>query len=153
MWSMPLAFMYAAHARGAVGGTVVAHDLLDADPAVREPEDRPLEEPDGGRGPFVGEDLDVGQTSGVVDRDVDGLPAGATVVAARASAPGPVARPVEPAEFLDIDMHQLAGVAAAVPVGRLGWPELEEAVQPQAAQNRTHRRGRHRQGGRDLGTG
>ena len=37
--------------------------------------DRATEKPDGGDRLLVGEDFDVGQASGVVDRDVDELPA------------------------------------------------------------------------------
>ena len=45
------------------------------DAAVGEPGDRSFEEPDGGDGAFVGEDLDVGEAGGVIDADVDGFPA------------------------------------------------------------------------------
>ena len=61
--------------RGAVGGAVVGDQPLDGDAVAGVVRDRAAQEPDRGGGLLVGEDLDVGQAGGVVDRDVHELPA------------------------------------------------------------------------------
>jgi transposase len=61
---------------GAVAGSVVGEAALNADPHALEPGRRPLQEAGGGRALLVGQDLRVGQAGGVIDADVDELPAG-----------------------------------------------------------------------------
>ena len=61
---------------GAVGGAVVGHDPLDGDVVAGVEGDGSFEELDGGGGFLVAVDFDVGQAGGVVDADVDELPAG-----------------------------------------------------------------------------
>jgi hypothetical protein len=58
-----------------------------------------------------------------------------------------------PRELLDVDVQQLAGVAALVAVGQLGRLEPAELAQPDAQQHRRDRRERHPQTQRDLGAG
>jgi hypothetical protein len=55
---------------GAVIGAVARVHPFDDDPVLSEPGHRSFQEPDGRRGPLVVEDLDVGQTGGVIDADV-----------------------------------------------------------------------------------
>ena len=75
-------------------------------PLAGETGDGLLQEPLGGDGTFVVEDLDVGEAGGVVDGDIDELPADAAVaVAARAATGGPVTSDVEPAQLLHVDVQ------------------------------------------------
>ena len=137
---------------GAIPGAVVGHDALNVDAAGGEPTERSAQEPDTTRRAFVVEDLDVGQPGGVVDGDVAVLPAH-PAVAALASAGHPVPRRTEPPKLLDVDVDQLAGMAAAITVGRLGRLETAEAVQAQTHQDRPHRGDRHVQPCRDARRG
>ena len=59
----------------AVGATVVGDQPLGGDAIAGKVRDGAMKESDGGDRFLVGEDLDVGQAGGVVDRDVDVLPA------------------------------------------------------------------------------
>ena len=123
---MPSSRQASAWMRRAVGGAVVGHHALDLDAVGGVEGDRAAQERDRGRGLLVGEDLDVGQAGGVVDADVHELPA------ARCRARRRVARrgvwlalcrvtrcpaPRDPAELLDVDVDQLAGMRGA----RSGW--------------------------------
>src|ERR671929_200054 len=87
----------------------------------------------------------VRQARAVVDGDVDVLPAGLAaalaggvglgrVVAALAghAVPGAV---LDAPELLDVDVDQLAGMAALVAVGRLGRLEPRELAQPDPGQD------------------
>jgi hypothetical protein len=58
---------------GAVGGTVVAEDLVDGETSIREAADRALQEADRVRSVFLVEDLDVRDAAVVVHGDVRGL--------------------------------------------------------------------------------
>jgi hypothetical protein len=62
---------------GAVGAAVVGHQPPDPDPVAPVEGDRPAQEGDAGPRLRVAQDLDVGQAGGVIDADVDELPAGA----------------------------------------------------------------------------
>src|SRR3954447_13172422 len=115
--------------RRAVGRAVIRQQALDGDAVGGIEGDRALEEPDRGRGLLVGEDFDVGQPGGVVDADVHVLPADLAlalaggvgcgrVAAALAGHPVPGAA-LDPAELLDVDVQQLAGVTALIAVRRL----------------------------------
>jgi hypothetical protein len=86
-----------------------------------EPADRALQEAADGLGAFVLEHLGVGQPGAVVDADVHELPARAAGWApAPASLAGdPVPDAGDPAEFLDVDVDQLAWHRALVAVLRL----------------------------------
>jgi len=135
---------------GAVAGAVVGHDPLDAHALGGEPGDGATEEPDAGGALLIVEDLDVGEAAGVIDGDVHDVPPGpiGAPVAALA-AMGGQAGTVEPAELLDVDVDQLAGVAAAVPVRGLGWFQPGQTVQALAAEHRADRGGGHAELGRD----
>jgi hypothetical protein len=95
-----------------------------------EPGQGSLEEPDGGHGPLVGEDFDVGQPGGVIDADMDGFPAGPVGVASWSLTEGPFAGLGEPAELLDVEVDQLAGMAAAVAVGGSTGPSFQSRFRP-----------------------
>jgi len=113
--------------------------------------DGSLQEPDAGPAGFVAEDLEVRDAAAVVDRDVDVFPTGvAGAVITGAAAGDAMTGRLEPAELLDVDMDELAGVASAVAIRRLDRIQARPAVQPETGQHRTHRRGRHPQLGRDA---
>jgi hypothetical protein len=59
----------------AVGRAVVGHDALDGDAMAVEPGERALEEGDGAGLLLIGQDLAVGKPCGIVDHDVQNLPA------------------------------------------------------------------------------
>ena len=61
--------------RGTVGATVVGEQALDPHPVAPEEVDGAAQEADRGARLLVLQDLDVGQACGVVDADVDELPA------------------------------------------------------------------------------
>jgi len=100
----------------------------------------------------------------VVDRDVyelpaDGLPAFAVavdtrrvVMLAQAVADALAGAALDPAEPLDVDVHELAGARALV-ADRLLEPDPTEPAQPQAAQDARDGRERHPQRLGDLGRG
>ena len=80
-----------------------------------------LEEGDGALLPLVGQDLREGDARGIVDADVDELPADAADAGlAGAVAGDAVADALEAAELLDVDVDQLAGMLALVAAHRLG---------------------------------
>ena len=129
----------AGAAKGAadIGRAVVGHHPLDGDAQAGEPGDGALEEGDGTFLALVGQDLGVGKAGGIVDADMQEVPADA------AAALGPVAGDavadaVDPAELLDVEVDQLAGPCPLVAEDlRLGVERLEptEAV---AAQDQAH---------------
>ena len=104
---------------GAVGGAVVAHHAFGADAVAAEEGQRAAQEADRGRRLLVGQHLGVGQTSRVVDRDVDELPADlasaqpGTVGLGRIPAPlaghAVTGAALEPAELLDVNMISSPG--------------------------------------------
>jgi hypothetical protein len=61
--------------RGAVGRAVVGQDALDGHAMARVERDRAVQKPNGGCGRLVAENLGVGQAAGVIDGDMDGVPA------------------------------------------------------------------------------
>src|SRR6185503_18353267 len=97
--------------------------------------------------------FDVGESGGVVDADVHGFPARAEGASSGTTASDSVSGTVEAAKFLDVEVHELAGMSAAVTVRWFRWPELPEPVQPEPCEYRTHRRDRHVERRRDLGAG
>ncbi len=60
----------------AIGRTVVGHDPLDGDAVVGEPGHGALEEGGGVVLAFGGQQLGIGQPRGVIDADVQEVPAG-----------------------------------------------------------------------------
>ena len=79
--------------------------------------------------PLIGQDLREGQARGVVDGDVDKLPADATRLALSATVAGDaMADAVEAAELLDVDVDQLAGRLPLVAAHGLGGIEVAQAA-------------------------
>src|SRR6188474_2655360 len=109
-----------------------------------------LEEGDRALRLLVRHDHGEGDARGVVDADMDELPAGAftsgpCVALPPAVAGDAVADLVEAAELLDVDVDELAGVLAFVAPHRLGRLEVPEAAQAGALEDAADR------GGRDPG--
>lgn len=79
-------------------------------------------------------DLAEGDARGVVDNDVDELPAGAAAVALAGPVAGDaVAGFLEAAEFLDVDVDHVAGIGVFIAAGRRGWIEIAGAGEPGGA--------------------
>ena len=104
----------------AIGRAVVGHDPLDGDAEAGEPGQRPLEEGHGALLALVGQDLGVGEARGVVDADVQEVPADAALLAAPVAGDA-VADAVDPAELLDVEVDQLAGPLALVADRSRAW--------------------------------
>jgi hypothetical protein len=113
-----------------VARAVVGHHALDPNALAFEPAQR-ADQKTGHRLAFlVGQDLDIGQARGIVDSDVDELPARA-VGAVAAIARDAVADAAEAGELLDVEVDELAGACAAVTPRRLARLECGQATEPQ----------------------
>ena len=102
-----------AEAMAAIGRAVVGHDALDGDAQGGEPGDGALEEGHGTFLALVGEDLGVGEARGVVDADMQEVPADAALLAAPVAGDA-VADAIDPAQLLDVDVNELARLVALV---------------------------------------
>ena len=147
---------------GAVGAAVVCEYAFDPDAVASEEAKGADEEARHGGRFLVREHLGVGESAVVVDGDVDVLPSDLSVLL-----PGcigdstPVVAPnaaeafpcsvLDPAEFLHVDVDELARAGALVADGRLE-PEPAEPAEAFAAQHSRDRRERHQQRFGDLGT-
>ena len=125
--------------RRLVGRAVVAHDLVDLDAAFGEPCDGTFNEPDRGRSFLVCEDFDVREAGGVIDS----RRARASQPARNVRRPGP--RPahtmpgtVEPAEFLDVEVHELAGMTTAITIRWFRRAQFPQPVQPETLTSTAH---------------
>src|SRR5216683_2027885 len=123
-----------------VARAVVGHHPGNADAQALVVGQGCLEEGDGALFLLVGHDLAEGEARGVVDRDMDELPADASAVAVAGSVAGDaVADPVEAAELLDVDMDHLTRRFALVANdrrSRLQIPHTAEAETPQNSADR-----------------
>ena len=79
-----------------------------------------MEEGDGARGGFVGEELGEGEAGVVVDGDVEVLPAGAADVIALAVAGDAVAGAHDAGELLDVEVEEFTQAPWC-----LGWCRLQ----------------------------
>jgi hypothetical protein len=131
----------------AIWRAVIGEHSLDLDAVALEELDRAAQEADGGRRLLVVEDLGVGQARGVVDGDVDELPAGQTALPASGITNPPdgvpahviTADPVpgaanDAAKLLDIDVDQLARTLTLITLGRL-QSESAKLAQPRSRQD------------------
>jgi hypothetical protein len=103
------------------------------DAAALEPGDWAFEKAGGGRGSFIGKYLGVGESGGVVDGDVDELPADATDSGCTVSMDA-MTDAADAAELLDVHVDELAGLVPLVTAtGLFGFEALEprEAVTAQ----------------------
>ena len=99
------------------------------------------EEGDGTALLLVLHDLAEGDARGIVDADMDELPAEALAAASPAAlastvARDPVADAIDSAEFFDIDVDEFAGVFALIAAHRLGRLQGAQLVETEALQMR-----------------
>jgi hypothetical protein len=125
---------------------------LEADAELGEVGDGGLEENDGALLALVGHDLDEGDARGVVNADVDKLPADAVVtVNETRRAPGDaMSHRADASEFLDIEVDQFAGMLALVAPYRPGWLQGRDPVEAEPSQDAADGRRRHGDLGGDL---
>jgi hypothetical protein len=140
-----------------VGGAVVCHHALDADAAVGKPAERAAQEGDRGLGGERVEHLGVGQPGVVVDHHVHVFEAGLAAAMTGTQLASAVtddavagAARADPAELLDVDVHQLARTAALIAARRLGRLEPRTLPEPDPPQPPRHRRERQPQRLGDL---
>jgi hypothetical protein len=96
-----------------VAGAVVGHDAGDGDAEAAVVGHGGFEEGGGALLLLVGHDLREGDMRGVINADMDKLPADAVAAARAAAVAGdPRTNPVEAAELFAIDMDHLAGCFA-----------------------------------------
>jgi len=81
--------------------------------------------------------LNEGDARGIVDADVDELPADAMVAIDRAGIPpgDAMSDRADPAELLDIEMDKLARVLALIATDRLGRLQRSEPVETEPTQD------------------
>src|SRR5262249_39219714 len=87
-------------------------------PVLTEPAGSAAEELGAGCGRLGREQLGVGESAVVVDRDVEVLPAGAAAQVAGRGTENPFADGPEAAQLLDVDVHELPRAAALVAAHR-----------------------------------
>jgi hypothetical protein len=126
----------AREGEGFVTGAVVGHDASDDDAEALVIGDGRLEEGRCASGFLIFQNLREGDARGVVDANVNELPADAAAVALTCAVAGnPMADPIEAAKLLDVDMDQLAWVLALVASHGLGRIKIAEAAQAGALQD------------------
>jgi hypothetical protein len=122
----------------AVAAAVVRHDALDLNAVVGKPRQRAAQEGGSAGSALVWQDLCVGQPRVVIDHHVDEIPTGdpeaARLFARAAIAVHAMAGLENPAELLDINVHELAGAAPLVAVGRLRRLEPRALAEPDPLQ-------------------
>src|SRR5258708_17970761 len=97
----------------AIAGAVVGHDAGDFDAVAGVPGDEASKEGGSGWGSFVSQNFGISQTGGVVDSDVNELPAGSST-ALSAVACDAVADDLNPAQLLGVDVDELPGMVSLV---------------------------------------
>jgi hypothetical protein len=92
-----------------------------------------------------------GHTRGVVDTDMDVLPADTTAIAVAGAVAGDaVAYVIELAELFDVEVDHLAGLLMLISARWLGRFQGTQLAQPQALEHAAHRRRRDADSGGDL---
>ena len=120
-----------------VGWPVIGHDALDGDAVSGEESQRALEESDGVGFALVGQDLGVSETGGVIDGDVERLPAGAAPVALACA----MADAIDASEFLGVDVDEFTRPLALVADGLGAFIESLEAAEAAATRAPPQQRG------------
>jgi hypothetical protein len=139
----------------AIGIAVVGHDPLELDAVAGEPGERPFEEGNRAGLALVRQDLGVRQARGVIDRDVQVLPADATVAVDHAgpAAGDAVADAGDLAELLGVDVDELTGTLALVAHDWCRRIEALEAAETEATQDGSDGRERQAEAAGDHGRG
>ena len=118
----------------AIVTAVVGQHARDADAAPRKPGEGALEEGRRRGAGLIGQDLDVGGPTMVIDRDVRVLPADAFHARA-AIAMNPVTDAGNARQRFDIEMHQVAGMGPFVAGDRRRRREPREPIQARPRQD------------------
>lgn len=87
-----------------ISRTVIGHHPLDGYPLTSEPAQGAQEKPRCGRLALVGQHLDVGQPSGVIDGNMHEIPTCPAISTAPPCACDAVPRPIETPELLYVEM-------------------------------------------------
>jgi hypothetical protein len=119
---------------GAAAGAVVGAQDADAEAGIVGPGG--LQEGDGALLALVAQDLGEGDARGVVEADVDELPADPAALAAPPTGDA-MADLVEASELLDVDVEPLARVGALVASDRCRRRQVLDAAQPEPSQDAT----------------
>jgi len=137
---------------GAIGGTAIGEERADCDAMSGVELKGLLQGRDDTGDAFVWEQAGEGETRVIIDGDVEELEAGAGI-ADGAIAGGADARTAEAAQFLDIEVKQIAWPSAFVTVNRGFGIEGAEPVEAMAAQDPGDGRLGDAEHGEDLGVG
>ena len=137
-----------AESEGLVAGAVVRHDARGLDAEALVVGVRGVKEGDGAFLFLVRHDPGEGDAGSVVDADMNVLPpqslaARAPVALPSALSSDAMADAVDPAEFLDVDMDELARMLALVAAHRLGGLESGQAIEAEALENAADGGGGH----------
>src|SRR5260370_31051809 len=103
---------------GLVASSVVGHYRVEGEAAVLEPGDRASEKAGRARRSFIGQDLGVSHAGGVVDSDVDELPADSSNTGG-AVAVDAMSDTADTPQLLDVDVDQLARAISLISHDRL----------------------------------
>src|SRR5438876_1899461 len=122
----------------AIAGAVVGHDAGDFDSAAGVPGDQASKEGGSGRGSFVSQDFCVRQSGGVVDGDVDELPAGPPAVLL-AVARDAMADDLDAAQLLGVDVDELSRMVSLVAADGFFRVEVLEPGETLPSQDTGHR--------------
>jgi hypothetical protein len=124
----------AAKDAGAVTGAVVGEQAANGNAEAGVVGDGSMEKGSRGRGFLVRQDLREGDAGVVIDGDMDILPSGtmdaATTISGNATADG-----LEAADFLDVEVEQIAGKRVLVTNQRRRGFEIADVTEVKSAQN------------------
>jgi hypothetical protein len=135
-----------------VARAVIRHDGLDPNALALEPGHAASKEGNRRGGSLIGEHLGVSQTRGVIDGDVDELPADTSDPSGAVSVDA-MAHATDPAELFDVDMDELSGTFSLVADDRLFGIEVLESGDAVARQDPVDRRWGESNTSSDLGGG
>jgi hypothetical protein len=124
-------------AAGDVARAVVGHDAGDCDAVAGVPGDEASKEGGSGWGSFISEDLRISKSGGIVDGDVDELPAGAPAVLP-AVAGDAMADDLNATQLLGVDMDELAGMVSLVAADRFFRIQVLEPRETLASKDASH---------------
>jgi hypothetical protein len=105
-----------------VGPAVIGVQLPDRYAEALEMQKRSLEKGNRGCFRFIWEDLDVGLSREVIDGDVGDLPSKPSMPPG-SIASNPMANPLNPGEFLGVQMEQITWCFMLIPPGRFSLKE------------------------------
>src|SRR3954470_20039091 len=123
-----------AQGAGLIAGAVIGEETADGDAELGVVAESGEQEGGSGKAFFIGQDLGKGDAGVVVDGDMDVLPADVAGIAF-AVAMDAVADAADAAQFLDVEMEQIAGGLMLVANDRRGRLEIADTVELEAFEN------------------